>query len=103
MFFNRSLFCDRMSKSAVYNVDIWCRINPVLKDKILTWSKLKAFADNKLDVVEVMISIFDRVENTVEKGENADIWNRFNSVPKDKILALKAFADDKLDVVEMIY
>ena len=39
-------------------------------DKISDWSKLKAFADDKLDVVKVMISLFDRVEFTVGKGEN---------------------------------
>ena len=39
--------------------------------KILDQSKLKAFADDKIDVVEMMISLLDRVENTVGKGENA--------------------------------
>ena len=34
-------------------------------------TKLKAFADNKLDVAKMKISLFDRVENTVGKGENA--------------------------------
>ena len=38
--------------------------------KILDWSKLKAFADDKIDVA-LMISLSDRVENTVGKGENA--------------------------------
>ena len=38
--------------------------------KILAWSKLKAFTDNKilLDVVKMMISLFDRFQNTVGKG-----------------------------------
>ena len=34
-------------------------------------TKLKAFADNKLNVAKMMISLFDRGENTVGKGENA--------------------------------
>ena len=34
-------------------------------------TKLKAFADDKLYVAKVMIYLFDRVENTVGKGENA--------------------------------
>ena len=34
-------------------------------------TKLKAFADNKLNVATMAISLFDRVENTVGKGENA--------------------------------
>ena len=33
---------------------------------------LKGFADEKLNVVKMMISLLDRVENTVGKGENAD-------------------------------
>ena len=36
-----------------------------------TGPKLKAFADDKLDIVEMMISLLDRVKNTVGKGENA--------------------------------
>ena len=34
-------------------------------------TKLKAFADDKINVAEVMISVCDRVENIVGKGENA--------------------------------
>ena len=34
-------------------------------------TKLKAFADNKLNVALWMISLSDRVENTVGKGETA--------------------------------
>ena len=40
-------------------------------DKILGLSKLKALTDNKFNIVKMMISVFDRVENIVEKGENA--------------------------------
>ena len=40
-------------------------------DKILEITKLKAFADNKINVDQMMISVFDRVENNVGKGENA--------------------------------
>ena len=43
---------------------------PFTKDKILDVTKLKAFADDKLNDAK-MISLFDRVENTVGKGENA--------------------------------
>ena len=39
--------------------------------KILHWSKLKAFADNKIKVNEKLKCGFGRVENIVEKGENA--------------------------------
>ena len=46
-------------------------IKSLPNDKILAWSKLKAFADDKLDGVKMMISLFDRLENNVGKGENA--------------------------------
>ena len=46
-------------------------INPLPDDKILDWSKLKAFADDKLNVTKMIISVFDRVENIVGKGEIA--------------------------------
>ena len=39
--------------------------------KILAWSKLKAFAVDKFTVAKMMISVFDRIENVVGKGENA--------------------------------
>ena len=44
-------------------------INSFPNDKILT--KLKVFADDKLYLASMMISLLDRVENTVGKGENA--------------------------------
>ena len=34
-------------------------------------TKLKAFADIKLNVARMMIALFNRVENTGGKGENA--------------------------------
>ena len=37
----------------------------------LDWAKLKAFADDKLIIAKTMISVADRVENMVGKGENA--------------------------------
>ena len=39
-------------------------------DKFWDSSKLKAFADDKLNAVVMMIPLFNRAENTVEKGEN---------------------------------
>ena len=35
-------------------------------------TKLKAFAEDELNVANKTIFLFDRAENTVEKGENAD-------------------------------
>ena len=39
--------------------------------KILDQTKLKAFADDKLNITNMIISVFDRVENIVGKGEIA--------------------------------
>ena len=41
-------------------------------DKCLDWSKLKAFADDKLKVTERLKIVKGKVENIVGKGENAD-------------------------------
>ena len=40
-------------------------------DKILDVNKFKALADDKINVAQMMIFVFDRVENIVGKGENA--------------------------------
>ena len=45
--------------------------NPLPNDKILALTNLKAFADNKFNIAEMIISVCDRVENIVGKGENA--------------------------------
>ena len=45
--------------------------NPLPNNKILDRTGFKAFADNKLLADVVMISVCDRVINTVGKGENA--------------------------------
>ena len=45
--------------------------HPFPRDKILEQTKLKAFADDKLNVTKMIVSAFDRVENIVGKGEIA--------------------------------
>ena len=45
--------------------------NPFQQDKILDHTKLKAFADDKLNVTKRIIPVLDRVENLVGKGEIA--------------------------------
>ena len=47
-------------------------LNSLPYDKILDWSKLKAFADDKINAAEKLKFVFGRVENIVRKGENAD-------------------------------
>ena len=44
------------------------RIQSLPNDKILDVTKLKVFADKKLHVAKMKISLCDRVENTVVKG-----------------------------------
>ena len=48
-----------------------CTINSLPNDKILHWSKLKAIADDKINVIEKLKCVKRWVENIVEKGENA--------------------------------
>ena len=45
--------------------------NPLPNDKILDVTKWKAFADDILNFITTMIPLLERVENAVEKGENA--------------------------------
>ena len=52
------------------------KINTLPNDKLLDWSKLKAFADNKIKVLKMMI-----FENIVGKGENAG-YQHFLFIPQ---------------------
>ena len=45
--------------------------NTLPNDKILALTKLKTFADDKFDVAKILVSLCDRLENIVGKGENA--------------------------------
>ena len=44
---------------------------------MLEWSKLKALADDKLNMPEILQFVFGRVENIVGKGENAGHFLHF--------------------------
>ena len=46
---------------------LWELVNSLPNDKSLDMIKLKAFADNKLNVAKMKISIFDRLETRLEK------------------------------------
>ena len=46
-------------------------VDSLPNDKILDWSKLKAFADHKINASEKLKFGMGRVENIVGKGENA--------------------------------
>ena len=45
--------------------------NPLTENKILGLSKVKAFADDKSNVTQNIKVVFHRIENIVEKEENA--------------------------------
>ena len=54
-------------------------------DKILDWTKLKAFAEDKLDITKIMNSVCDRVENIEGKKEKmlvTSIFSFFHNVFK---------------------
>ena len=46
-------------------------LNPLPDDKISDWSKLKAFADDKLNVTKSIRVVSHRIVNIVGKEENA--------------------------------
>ena len=50
---------------------MWEWVNPFPHNKILDQTKLKAFANNKLNLTKMIISVFDGVENIVGKGKIA--------------------------------
>ena len=41
-------------------------------DKFLEWTKFKAFCRRQINVAQMMIPVFDRIENIMGTGENAD-------------------------------
>ena len=47
-------------------------VNPLPNDKFLDMTKLKAFADDKLNVAKMTISLCGRLENTV--GKRRKCW-----------------------------
>ena len=48
-------------------------VNSLRKEENLEWSKLKAFADDIINFIEMIISLSYGVENIVGKGENAGL------------------------------
>ena len=44
---------------------VWGRVNPLPDDKMLTLSKLKAFADDNFTVAKMVKFLYERVENIV--------------------------------------
>ena len=46
-------------------------LNSLAKDQLLDLTKLKAIADDNINVAQMMISVSHRIRNIVGKGENA--------------------------------
>ena len=46
-------------------------LNSLPTGEIFDMTKLKAFANHKINVARMMIAVLDRVDNIVGKGENA--------------------------------
>ena len=61
--FKESSLCSESSQNISFN--------SLPNDKILDWSKLKAFADDTINVTQKFKFVLGRVENIVGKGENA--------------------------------
>ena len=53
------------------SIQVMITFNHLPDDNIFNITKLKAFADDKLNIAKTTISHFDRVGNTVQKGEYA--------------------------------
>ena len=53
--------------SAKIEIKKYLLFDSLPNDKFLDVTKLKAFADDKSDVAKMLISLFDRIENTVGK------------------------------------
>ena len=56
-------------------------MNSLPNDKIVDWLKLKAFADDKINVTEKLKFVLGREENNLGKGENAG-YQHFLLFPK---------------------
>ena len=69
--------------------------NPLPNDKILGFPKLKAFSDDKSNVIQIVKVVFHRTENIVGKEENAG-YQHFLLFPQ---YFLKAFSSSASKVV----
>ena len=75
------------SRNRRYSNTCGKRVISLPNNKILDWSKSKAFTDDKINVAKLVISLPDRIENIVGKGENAG-YQHFLLFP---IMPSKAF------------
>ena len=70
-------------------------VNPLPDDKVLGLSKLKAFADDKLNITQNIKVVFHRIKNIVGKEENAG-YQHFLLFPQ---CFQKAFSSSASEVI----
>ena len=58
------------------------KVNSLPSDKILDKTVLKAFADNKINVAQMMIFAFDGIEHIVGKEKNTSTFSFSHNVFK---------------------
>ena len=76
-------------------------LNPLPNDKIFDMYKLKGFADDKIDIAKMIVSFFDRVENTV--GKAASCLEKFIMLGTDERKFWKAWIGRRAsDITEIV-
>ena len=75
------------------DVIVWEWVNKMAK--FIDMSKLKAFSDNKLNVVQKLKFVFGKIENMVEKGDN--IGYQHFSFSYNVFIRLLCWVDKSLD------
>ena len=80
---------ERIKKSAfspfltMFSKAFFLRVlNPLPNNKILDWSKLQAYTDDKMNVTEKVKYVLGRAENIVGNGENAGYQHFLHNVFK---------------------
>ena len=68
---NISFITHEAFDSIKENFTICANLNSLPNDTIWALTKMKAIAGDKFNVAKMLISLYDRIENIVEKGENA--------------------------------
>ena len=62
--------CDLLLVKFLISINLNTAINSLPNDKFSVWSKLKAYADEKINVTEKLKFVLGNIENIMEK-ENA--------------------------------
>ena len=82
MWYLRAILAISFSLIKVHVINsLFPLFNSSLNDKILGWSKVKAFADNKINSNEKLKLVLGRIENIFGKGDIAG-YQHFHLFPK---------------------